>query len=427
MTDGGSSRYPTDNALVERADEQRAIARFVAGDGSAALVISGEAGCGKSTLWGLGVASAVDAGVRVLSTRAAQAETSLSFAGLADLLGRVGTDPFAHLPEVQRSALDAALLRAPGTGTMSPRTIATAVTSVLRDMSGEQPVLVAIDDLHWLDDATTDALGFALRRLPVHAVRVLATVRTESALTPSAGTGTSTDRIDSLRAALPPGSVDTLHVPPCSPELLGSIIRQRLGRTLSAPVLEQLHDRTGGNPFWAIEAVRAARDVAGPVDLPESLAGTVATRLRALPADVRVVLATVAALSHPTPELVERGVDGRVVDATAAVDAAVATGVVEYAGGRLRPAHPVLGSVALDLLLPSQRTSLHRRLADVVGDAEQRARHLAVATAGTPSAELAAELDTGATAAQARGAIRSAASLAELAVTATPAADPIAR
>ncbi|HWU23434.1 MAG TPA: AAA family ATPase, partial [Nocardioides sp.] len=309
MTDEGSSRFPTDNALVERADEQRTVARFVAGDGSAALVITGEAGCGKSTLWGLGVAAAVDAGVRVLSTRAAQAETSLSFAGLADLLGRVGPDAFAHLPEVQRTALDAALLRAHGTGTMSPRTVATAAASVLREISSSQPVLVAIDDLHWLDDATTDTLGFALRRLPEHAVRVLATVRSESALTPAVRFGT--DRVDFLRAAFPPGSVDTLHVPPCSPELLGSIIRRRLGRAMPAPALEQLHERTGGNPFWAIEAVRAARSVDGPVDLPESLASTVATRLRALPAEVRVVLATVAALSHPPPELVERGVDGR--------------------------------------------------------------------------------------------------------------------
>jgi DNA-binding CsgD family transcriptional regulator len=340
----------------------------------------------------------------------------------------VGPEAFASLPAVQQEALDAALLRGGRQDSHPcPRAIATAATSLLRAVAQEHSVLVAIDDLHWLDRASADALVFALRRLPRGSVRVLATLRTPSALAPADRQGA--ERLEALQAALPPGSVAALGVRPCSPELLGAIIEQRLGRTLPGRVLRQLHEHTGGNPFWAIEAVRAAGDAdpAAPLPLPDSLAGTVAARLRALPEDVREVLASATALSHPPTGLVARALAGRTPDPAAAIDAAVSAGVVEETGGRLRPAHPVLGSVALQLLLPSQRSGLHRRLADAVTDPEQRARHLAIAAEGTQSAELAADLDAGAAIAQGRGAIESAADLAERAIAATPRTDPAAR
>lgn len=420
-------RSPADGTLVERGDELNIVRRFVTRHGPAsALLVTGEAGIGKSTIWGLGVAAAIDAQLPVLSTRAADAEAGLSFAGLSDLLERVDADTYASLPEVQRDALDSALLRS-GKGTApSPRAIGAATVSVLRSIVQPAGALIAIDDLQWLDAASTDVLGFALRRVTDLPIRLLATVRTPSALTPPSGDGA--DRLDALRSALPPGTVETLTVPPLNPDELGAAIERRLGHRLPARTVDDLHRRTGGNPFWALEVVRSAAvtDLPDRLHFPESLSSTVATRLRALDADVQAVLTTVSALLHPSVALVTAALDGMVDDPSTAIDAAVSAGVVEDAGSRLRPAHPVLGSVALQLLPPARRAGLHRRLAAVVGDPEQRARHLAAATEGAESAEVAAALDAGAMAAQARGAMQSAIELAELAITSTPHADAAA-
>src|SRR5581483_11382235 len=106
------------------------------------------------------------AGFLVLSCRPAETETKFALSALADLLEDVPDAAFDALPDVQRRALDVALLRVEATGEAAqPRTLSTAVRSLLAELSRETPVLVAIDDAQWLDGASAEVLEFALRRL----------------------------------------------------------------------------------------------------------------------------------------------------------------------------------------------------------------------------------------------------------------------
>lgn len=197
-----ANRHGVGRALVPRPDQERLLNLFVTTSvGPSAMLITGEAGIGKSTLCGIGIASAVGAGQTVLSTRTAQSEAELSFAGLADLLDRVDESVFAELSDGQREALDAALLRGGGSTAPNPRSIGAALLAVLRTLAARAPVLIAIDDVQWLDSASTDALSFALRRLSDEPVRVLCSVRTFSALAPYADSGG--DAVTALPAALP--------------------------------------------------------------------------------------------------------------------------------------------------------------------------------------------------------------------------------
>src|SRR5262249_26346934 len=133
---------------------------------------------GKTTIWRQGIALASARGFRVLSCRAAPAEARLSFTALTDLLAPVEPAAFRELPDPQRGALDAALLRdAALDREPDPRAIGTGLVSLLASMAAVGPVLLAIDDLQWLDMPSTRAIEFALRRLEMCAIAVLATVR----------------------------------------------------------------------------------------------------------------------------------------------------------------------------------------------------------------------------------------------------------
>ena len=133
--------------------------------GRAALVLEGDPGIGKTTVWRKGLALAAGQGYRVLSCRTAPAEVRLSFTALCDLLAPVEPGAFDSLPDPQRRALDAALLRSDsGSTAANRRAIATAVVSLLTELAAVSPVLLAIDDLQWLDLPSASVLEFALRR-----------------------------------------------------------------------------------------------------------------------------------------------------------------------------------------------------------------------------------------------------------------------
>src|SRR5215471_13196024 len=117
-------------------------------------------------------------GFAALCARASEAEARLSFAGLADLLEATGPDVLTGLPAPQRHALEVAVRRAePGGPPPEPLAISAGLLATLRVMSGSDPVLVAVDDLPWLDRASAEALLFAARRLSGHDVRYLVSRR----------------------------------------------------------------------------------------------------------------------------------------------------------------------------------------------------------------------------------------------------------
>src|SRR3954453_20105449 len=146
--------------------------------GASALLIEGEAGIGKTTVWRAGVRSARANGFRVLSTRPAEPDASIAYAGLADLVGAVDPEAFDALPAPQRYACDVAFLRGGRDGLWpEPRAVFAGFVSLLRGLATQQPTVVAVDDLQWLDAPSLGALGFAARRVDEVPVVVLASQR----------------------------------------------------------------------------------------------------------------------------------------------------------------------------------------------------------------------------------------------------------
>lgn len=404
--------------ILGRDPELAELRRFVESvpAGPSALVLEGIAGIGKTTLWEAGVTAARDDRCRVLSSRAAQSEAKLSYTALGDLLEGVLDDALPELPEPQRRALEIALLRArPDGAPPGQRAVSLAVVGVLRAIARSGPVVIAIDDVQWLDVPSARVLSFALRRLEHEAIGVLVSLRV--------GSGIDADRLGVDRA-WPAQHVRRLSLGPLSAEALGRLLRDRTGADLSRPVILRLHRISHGNPFFALEIAGAlarlgTRPEPGqPLPVPEDLQELLGARFAALPGSARGALLAVAAASRPTEELVLASAE-RPDRALAGLVHAQETGVIEHAGDRIRFSHPLLGSAVYAGASPGQKRSLHLRLAQLVADPEERARHLALGSTG-PDPVVAEALDEAARHARARGAPDAAADLAELARQLTP-------
>ena len=166
--------------MIGRDEELGAVRAFLEprADGPGALVLSGEPGIGKTVLWEAGVSQAMGNSHRVLLHRSVEAETSLSFTALSDLVASVFDEVASALAPLRRRALEVALLLTdPGAEAPNPRAIGLALLDVLRTLAEEGPVLIALDDLQWLDSSSAGVLQIALRRLDDEPVSLLATVR----------------------------------------------------------------------------------------------------------------------------------------------------------------------------------------------------------------------------------------------------------
>ncbi|HXG76295.1 MAG TPA: AAA family ATPase [Gaiellaceae bacterium] len=405
--------------VVGREAELAFIRDFVASisDGATALVLEGEAGVGKTTLWTAGVEEAAARGLRVLRARPAAGETALSFSGVRDLLEPVLEEALAPLPAPQRRALGRALVLEDDAGPApDPHAIGVAVLSAVRALAEDRPLLIAIDDVQWLDTASEGALAFATRRLSQE--RVGALLARRSAL--------ESPLLDELRRALPAARARDLDVGPLDPGSLHLVVREHLGLVLPRPLLAEVHGAAGGNPFYALEIVRMLRrtdvtvEAGQPLPVPDSLHDLVHGRVLALPPECRRFLLAAAALAHPTVSLVKAATG---VTREAGLAPALAARIVELDGERIRFTHPLLAAGAYETAEPLLRAQVHGRLADLVDDPEARGRHLA-ASVTEPDEEVAAALEDAARHARARGAPRAAALLLDRARELTPAGRP---
>src|SRR5882757_134070 len=358
-----------------RPAERNAIADFLttAESGQAGLIIEGEAGIGKTNLWLDAVEQARTRGFRVLAAQVGEAETVLAYAAVGDLLGDIETATLDGLPDVQRLAVDRVLLRAAGDGLVTDqRVVAAALSSIVDALSPTTPVLVAIDDVQWLDPLSHAVVAFAARRLRGR-VGVLLSERCEP------DKGTAWLRIGELddftHIRLGPMSLGGLH----------SIITANLGRPLSRPVMVRIAEISGGNPFYALELARAmgGRPLQPEPGLPGTLAELVRLRIGRLDGDVRNVLLAVASVSAPTVDLLARVNDTtaeRIVDLLEGVEA---DGIVGIVGNRVRFSHPLLARGVYTDATPPSRRAMHRALAAIEAEPELKARHLALATASS--------------------------------------------
>jgi ATP/maltotriose-dependent transcriptional regulator MalT len=403
-------------AIIGRDPERQAVSEFLDAipSGLVALVIEGEAGIGKSTIFREGVAQACGRGFRILVSQPAAGEARMSFAGLSDLVEPVADELLSELALPQRRALEAALLRIdPTESGHDERSVAVAILSALRALCERSAVLIAVDDSHWLDRPTARVVDFAVRRLEHAPLGVLASVRLggRERLSLDLERDVDSDRRQALR--LGPLSLGAVH----------HVVRLREGVALPRRVLLKIHEVSGGNPFFALELAHALAEreelpaPGEPLPVPATLTDLVAGRLARLPPDARRALLVASALAQPTVALI--GAFDHGWDAEALVAKAERRGAIIVDRGRVRFSHPLVGSTLYGNASATDRRAVHRRLAEIVPDAEQRARHLALATDGRDE-PVAAALEEAADIADVRGAPLAAADLCEMAREATP-------
>ncbi|MBA3380666.1 MAG: AAA family ATPase [Actinobacteria bacterium] len=403
-------------AIVGRDAELASLRDFVASvsDGASTLVLDGEAGVGKTTLWLDVLTAAEERGLRVLRSRPAESENALSFSGVGDLFDGVLEEALAPLADPQRRALARALvLEDDGGPAPDERAVGIAVLGSLRALAETTPLLVAVDDVQWLDAASSAALAYAARRLEAERVGVLLARRA----------GWESTLLAELVRSLPRDRVRSVDVRPFDSSALHHVVHGHLGVALPRPILAEVHEASGGNPFYALEIVRTLQrrgisiEAGQPLPVPASLHDLVHGRLQALPDESRDFLLAAAALAHARVELVETATG---VSRSAGLEPALDARVVELEGDRIRFTHPLLAAGAYEAASPLRRAEVHARLAELIEDPEARGRHLAAST-DEPDAFVASALEDAARHARARGAPRAAALLLDRARELTPA------
>src|SRR5215216_4739651 len=357
-----------------------------------ALVLHGEPGIGKSRLLAEAERTARERGMAVLATTGVQSEAHLPFAGLHQLLRPV-RDRASELRDLQRAALDAAF-GLTDEAAPEPFRIAMAALDLLSDVAADAPLLLVVEDAHWLDGPTADVLAFVARRIGSDPILVLAAFR---------------DGYRSVlgEAGLPEHEVVGLDETTAAGLLDAAVPELPIGARTR--VLRE----AGGNPLAILElpAVVGRHEeehwVSGGLPLTSRLERAFADRVGDLPDATRLLL-LVAALSDEdrVDEVLaaSTAVAGTAVDLDAA-GPAVAAGIVDAGLQRLRFRHPLIRSAVAQSASLVQRRRVHEALADVLHDQpDRRAWHRAALLSGEHE-DIALELDEAGARARRRGAV----------------------
>jgi DNA-binding CsgD family transcriptional regulator len=404
---------PMNAELIGRAAQIEAVDRLLdrARDTLASLLMDGEAGIGKTAIWRAAIERAAERGARVLRSAPAESERSLTLGGLTDLLSTVTDAELAFLPSVQRHALEIAVLRAEPSGQLpDQRTLSVATATLLRELASERPLVLAIDDAQWLDEASAAILVYATRRLVDRGAGILLAVRGEP-------DGSTLE----LTAGVPAEQRERLHIGPLPLAALHQLFLARFGASFPRLVLVRIEEASGGNPFYALEIARElARSgaVVTPgerLPIPETLGALVQARIGAVPPATRAALLLAAVAAEPTIETLRRADVG----APAALEPALQSGIAAVERHAIRFTHPLLAQAVISLARPEELRRVHATLARTAMSEDARARHLAGATEGRHE-DVAAALEAAAAASRDRGATIDAASLYERASELTP-------
>ncbi len=382
-----------EGAAIERLLEDARSGR------SRTLVIRGEAGIGKSALLGYAIERAEE--MRVLRARGIESEAELAFSGLLEL-SRPILDRLEELPVRQALALRTAFALEPAKA-VERFAISAATLSLIGTAAEETPLLVAVDDAHWLDSASLEALVFTARRLEADQVAFIFAVRE--------GEG-----------AFPAGGLEELVLNGLDAEAAATLLTSASPARVTPRVADRLYALTRGNPLALVELPRALSpaQLAGTEPLEEPLqVGTrvervFARRAAALGERSRRALVVVAASNTDEIEATAKALTLLALD-LAALDAAEAADLIRLDQHRLAFRHPLVRSAVYHSATPSERRAAHAALAEALTeerDAEQRAWHLAAAALG-PDEHVAAALERAAAAALQRSGYAAAAAAYE--------------
>lgn len=376
--------------LVGRSNEQRRIDVLLdsalAGS-SAALVLVGEPGLGKTALLEHAAASA--AGFRILRARGVQSEAELAFAALLELCRPI-LDRLERLERRQAEALAAAFALSEGQGA-TPYAIGAATLSLLAAAAEEQPLLLLVDDAHWLDPASADALAFAVHRLRADALAAIFATR------PGEGRAFS-------GRGLPELELERLDASSAATLLAGA--REELDTAGRARVLDLAH----GNPLALLELAgdAEAADAHGePVRVSKQLERAFRARADMLPEQARRSLVVAAAASTDELGVVRTALE-RLELSLETLEPAEAAGLVSLDAAVLTFRHPLVRSALYQATDPAERRRAHAALAAALKDDDRGAWHLAAAAVG-PDARAAGALERAAETATGRSGFAAAA------------------
>ncbi|WBB61170.1 LuxR C-terminal-related transcriptional regulator [Streptomyces sp. WMMC500] len=377
--------------LLGRSAAQAALKDLLAGaeaGRSGVLVLRGEAGIGKSALldWTAGEASGL--GLPVLRVTGSEREAELAFAGLVQLLWPV-RDRIAALPEPQHAALHAVLDAGRDRG---PDRFLTglAVLTLLTDLADRGPLLCLVDDAHWVDRSSAEALLFAARRLTAEGVAMVFAVRDEGL----AGHGLAELSLPRLGAR---DAAELLADRGFAPELRDRIVAE-----------------SAGNPLAVLEFAAAATTEHGgapgprePLAVADRVLAAFRARIDDLPERARLMAVLAAAEGRGDLSLLLRAADalGTGLDELDRSGLLHTTGAT---GATVAFRHPLIATAAYRGAPLAARIAAHRALAESTGDPDCRAHHLSAATT-SPDAGVAAEIAAAAERARRRTAYAAAA------------------
>jgi DNA-binding CsgD family transcriptional regulator len=372
--------------LIGRDRELSALRGFVAKstvDG-AALLLSGEPGVGKSALLHTAAELAAEDGIRVVSGEGVEYETDVSFAGLHQLVDQLAND-LQRLPPSSRAALRTALGIGSDSAPVPDRlAVMSAALALLREAASSTPLLVVIDDMHWLDRATASVIGFVGRRLAGSPIGVLGSTR--------AGSSGFLERARWLELLVPPLEEDHAM------ELLAHQFAH-----LPTRVRRDIAQEAQGNPLALLEFAAAAMHPRGGRGADRGLAsGAIrevrtlyAARINRLPAATRrLLLLAVLDGSGSLAGLAEAsGATGLRDLGPAELDHLV---VIDERAGDIRFRHPLIKSAVVELSSHDQRREAHQRLAEVFANQPERRGHHVAESAEAPDETVAVLIEQGA-------------------------------
>lgn len=397
------------DALIGREAECALVYRLLEearGGRSGSLVLMGEAGIGKSTLLEYAVASA-GGDMRTLRVTGLEAVSAAPFAALGELLRPVA-GAVRRLPPTRRRALDVALGGDRGPGT-DPVAVAAATLALLAAVAEDDPLLCVVDDVHWVDLESEEALRLVASRLGAEGIVLLFAAREDEGFDPR---------------GLPEAKVAGL-----TPAGARALLARHAPRGLQADVADRLVAESGGNPLALVELPGLLSDgqLAGtelldrPLPVASALERSFVRRASGLEEDARRALLVAAASDSEDLGLVMRA--GRALGvATPAIEAADAAGLVSIRGWRVRFRHPLVRSAIYQAAPSAERREVHGALAEAMSDeahADRRAWHRALAALG-PDEKVAAELERAASSARLRGGFAAEARTLELAARLAP-------
>lgn len=371
--------------------------------GSAVILLHGEHGIGRTSVWRRAMDMAVAGGCRVLTSRPAEAEAGMHFAALGDLLWAVSDEELSAMPAPQREVLQALLLQGRGKDrTADVREVSLALLRLLQLIAAQRSVALGIDDVQWLDGATAGVLNYVVRRLEASPVLVVGTFDTGVF---GSDAGEPVLRFEGVEERL-----EEVPVPPLTDDGVSLLLRRRNLEGWTRSLIREAVRTAAGNPRIALELTVDADGGSPSLVPPKWIMRWVHARLARLSEAARETLDATAHLREPTEPLLECWRGASVADHLREGGRA---GLVEVAGGRVRFTRPVIGAVLRASVGPERRRAIHGELAAALPDCVERWRQQAL-VAQDPDETLASALEQASIEAGSEGDAELAGILAEL-------------